>query len=351
MTASGGTTIPVQRRDDGPFRLSVIVPMFNEEGSADAFFDAVLPVAAGLTPDFEILCVDDGSRDDTAARVRARIAREPRIGLIRFSRNFGKEAALTAALDHCEGDAVVSIDADLQMRPEVIADMVAKWREGWDVVAATRADRATDSGLRAFFSRRFYHTFNRIADTPIPPETGDFRLLDRGVVLALRQLPERTRFMKGLFAWVGFTTTTIEYDHGERHAGTSSFKLWKLWNFALDGITSFSTFPLRVWSYVGFATALLAFVYGSWIVLRTLIFGSDVPGYASLLVFILFLGGIQLISLGVLGEYVGRLLIETKRRPIYLARSAELPARAGHGPAVERAAGPADGAELKEDGS
>ncbi|MEL6575062.1 MAG: glycosyltransferase family 2 protein [Pseudomonadota bacterium] len=327
MRASGDTARPARPRRDGSFRLSVIVPMFNEEGSADAFFDAVVPVAESVTGDFEILCVDDGSRDATAERVRARMAGDPRIGFIQFSRNFGKEAALTAALDHCEGDAVVSIDADLQMRPEVIADMVAKWREGWDVVAATRADRATDSGPRAFFSRRFYLYFNRIADTPIPPETGDFRLMDRQVVMALRQLPERTRFMKGLFAWVGFTTTTIEYDHGERHAGESSFKLWKLWNFALDGITSFSTFPLRVWSYVGFATAFLAFLYGSWIVIRTLIFGIDVPGYASLLVFILFLGGIQLISLGVLGEYVGRLLTETKQRPIYLTRSTELPAR------------------------
>ncbi|MEO1724783.1 MAG: glycosyltransferase family 2 protein [Pseudomonadota bacterium] len=340
MRASGETVRPAQHRRDGAFRLSVIVPMFNEEGSADAFFDAVLPVAAGLTDDFEILCVDDGSRDATSERVRARMGAEPRIGLIRFSRNFGKEAALTAALDNCDGDAVVSIDADLQMRPEVIADMVTKWRDGWDVVAATRADRATDSGLRAFFSRRFYLYFNRISETPIPPETGDFRLLDREVVLALRQLPERTRFMKGLFAWVGFSTTTIDYDHGERHAGTSSFKLWKLWNFALDGITSFSTFPLRVWSYVGFASAFMAFIYGSWIVIRTLIFGIDVPGYASLLVFILFLGGIQLISLGVMGEYLGRLLTETKRRPIYLARSTELPERDGARPADDKREAP-----------
>ncbi|MEM7529048.1 MAG: glycosyltransferase family 2 protein [Pseudomonadota bacterium] len=325
VSAAEGAAAPAGHRGDGPFRLSVIVPMFNEEGSTDAFFDAVIPVAESLTSDFEILCVDDGSKDATAARVEARAADDARIGLIRFSRNFGKEAALTAAFDYCDGDAVVSIDADLQMRPEVIRDMVAKWREGWDVVAATRADRETDSGVRAFLSRRFYHYFNRISDTPIPPETGDFRLMDRGVVMALRQLPERTRFMKGLFAWVGFSTTTIAYDHGERHAGTSSFRLWTLWNFALDGITSFSTFPLRIWSYMGFVTAFLAFLYGSWIVLRTLIFGIDVPGYASLLVFTLFLGGIQLISLGVLGEYIGRLLQETKRRPIYLTRSTVLP--------------------------
>lgn len=302
------------------FRLSVIVPMYNEAQSADAFFEALLPVCRSVTDRFEIVCVDDGSSDGTMACLTGWAAREPAIRVLSFTRNFGKEAALTAAIDHCDGDAVVSIDADLQMRPEVIPDMVAAWREGWDVVAATRADRATDSSRRAFFSRHFYRFFNRIADTAIPPETGDFRLLDRAVIAALRTLPERNRFMKGLFAWVGFRVTTITYDHKERHAGDSKFNPWKLWNFALDGITSFSTWPLRMWSYLGFAVAGAAFLYGGFIILKTLVVGEDVPGYASLITVTLFLGGVQLISLGVLGEYIGRIMIETKHRPLYLVR-------------------------------
>jgi len=305
----------------GPFRLSVIVPMYDEAAGANAFFDALLPVASALTPDFEVVCVDDGSRDATVEVVRARLDREHRIRLLALSRNFGKEAALSAAIDHCEGDAVVAIDADLQMPPAKIAEMVALWREGWDVVAATRSDRSADSLRRGILSRSFYHVFNSIAETPIPPETGDFRLMDRTVIEALRRLPERSRFMKGLFAWVGFRTTTITYDHAPRTRGTSAWKLWKLWNFALDGITGFSTWPLRMWSYVGFAVALLSLLYAGIVVVRTLLFGVDVPGYASLMVAVLFLGGVQLVSLGVLGEYVGRVMTEVKGRPLYVVRA------------------------------
>ncbi|MCL5777765.1 glycosyltransferase family 2 protein [Limibaculum sp. FT325] len=317
---SGGLPVAGARLD--PFRLSIIVPMFNEEEAVDPFLDRLLPVVAGLAGDFEVLCIDDGSRDATVARVLARRGAEPRVKLIALARNFGKEAALSAGIDHAEGDAVVAIDADLQQPPELIGRMIERWREGFDVVACTRTDRSADSRARGFVSRTFYRVFNRIAEQPIPPETGDFRLMDRAVIDALRQLPERNRFMKGLFAWVGFRVTTLPYDHIQRTAGASKFRFWKLWNFALDGITAFSTFPLRVWSYLGFAVAILAILYASFIVLRTLIFGADVPGFASILTAVLFLGGVQLISLGILGEYVGRILVETKRRPVYLVRAA-----------------------------
>lgn len=321
-TEAGAAHLPAAASRPDRFRLSIVVPMFNEEAAVDPFFDRLLPMLEAWSPDIEILCIDDGSVDATVARVLARRAVEPRIKLISFARNFGKEAALSAGIDHATGDAMVTIDADLQNPPEMIGTMIARWRAGFDVVAATRTDRSTDSRARGIVSRAFYRVFNRIAERPIPPETGDFRLMDRAVILALRQLPERNRFMKGLFAWVGFATCTLPYDHAERAAGNSKFRFWTLWNFALDGITAFSTLPLRIWSYLGFAVAFLAILYASLIVVRTLIFGVDVPGYASLLSAILFLGGIQLISLGVMGEYVGRIMVETKRRPLYLVRRA-----------------------------
>lgn len=305
-----------------PFRLSVVVPMLNEAASIDRFLDALMPVLAATGAEAEVICVDDGSTDATVERVLARHAADPRIRLIAFTRNFGKEAALSAGFDHAAGDAVIAIDADLQQPPDLIAPMLERWREGWDVVAAVRRGREQDGTLRAVVSRAFYRLFNRIAEREIPPEIGDFRLMDAAVVRALRLLPERNRFMKGLFAWVGFRGTTVDYDVQPRAGGTSAFGLWRLWNFALDGITAFSTWPLRVWSYIGLAIAALSLVYASWIVLKTLIWGADVPGFASLIVLILFLGAIQLISLGVLGEYVGRILVEVKRRPLYLVRRA-----------------------------
>ncbi|MBK0399595.1 glycosyltransferase family 2 protein [Limibaculum sp. M0105] len=311
---------PVAR--PAPFRLSVIVPMFNEAEAVDAFLDRILPLLSTWTDDFEVICIDDGSRDATAARVLARRRAEPRVKLICFARNFGKEAALSAGIDHATGDAVVTIDADLQHPPELMGEMIARWREGVDVVAAMRSDRSHDSAARGFVSGAFYRVFNKIAERPIPPEAGDFRLMDRAVIHALRRLPERNRFMKGLFAWVGFRAEMIPYEHTDRVAGESKFRFWSLWNFALDGITAFSTLPLRVWSYLGFSVAFIAMVYASFIVLRTIIFGADVPGYASILTAVLFIGGIQLVSLGILGEYIGRILIETKQRPLYLVRAA-----------------------------
>jgi glycosyltransferase involved in cell wall biosynthesis len=302
------------------FLLSVVIPMYNEAESADRFFDALLPVLDACGGEAEVLCIDDGSADATVERVLARQRIDPRIKLISFTRNFGKEAALSAGIDHCSGDAVIAIDADLQHPPELIGPMIERWRQGYDIVAAVRRNRDRDGFLRAQVSKMFYRAFNRIAEREIPPEIGDFRLMDASVIRALRTLPERNRFMKGLFAWVGFKGTSIAYDVQPRLGGASSFGFWRLWNFALDGITAFSTWPLRVWSYIGVAIAALSLVYASWIIVKTLIFGADVPGFASLITLVLFLGSIQLISLGVLGEYVGRILIEVKRRPLYLIR-------------------------------
>lgn len=307
------------------FRLTILVPMYNEEASAGAFFDALLPELDALGLDArgasaEVLCIDDGSADATVERVLARQRGDPRIKLISFTRNFGKEAALSAGIDHCAGDAVIAIDADLQHPPALIGPMLERWREGFDIVAAVRRDREGDGFLRGLVSKSFYRTFNRIAEREIPPEIGDFRLMDASVIRALRTLPERNRFMKGLFAWVGFRGATVAYDVQPRVGGTSAFGFWRLWNFALDGITAFSTWPLRVWSYIGLAIAALSLIYAVFVVIRTLVLGVDVPGFASLIVLILFLGSIQLISLGVLGEYVGRILIEVKRRPLYLVR-------------------------------
>lgn len=227
---------------------------------------------------------------------------------------------MTAGIDAACGDAIIPIDADLQDPPELIIEMVKKWQEGYDVVLAKRADRSTDSLFKRFSACSFYRVHNWVADFPIPENIGDFRLMDRKVVDILKQLPERRRFMKGLFAWVGFKTFTLEYEREVRIAGTTKFNIWKLWNFALEGITSFSTAPLRIWTYIGFSISLFAFLYAGYYIWRTLTHGIDVPGYASLLTIMLFLGGIQLIGIGILGEYSGRIYIESKQRPIYIIR-------------------------------
>lgn len=298
--------------------LSVIVPMYNEAGGIDALFSRLLPCLEGITPDFEIVCVNDGSRDGTLAALRERAAKEPRIRVISLSRNFGKEIALTAGIDHSTGRAVVPIDADLQDPPELIADMVRLWREGAPVVLATRESRPGDSWLKRKTAEWFYRFMNRVATVPIPPNTGDFRLMDRKVVDSVLKLRERTRFMKGIFAWVGYPTQTIYYTRPERAQGMSRFNFRSLWRFALDGIFSFTTVPLRVWTYIGAFISLISFVYAIYLVVKTLMLGVDVPGYPSLMVAVLFMGGIQLISLGVIGEYVGRIYRETKNRPLYV---------------------------------
>lgn len=302
--------------------LSLVVPFFNEEEAIPAFFSRVIPCLEALEDlRFEVVCVNDGSVDRTLACLIAMAESDERVRVIDLSRNFGKEAAMSAGLAEAEGDIVIPFDADLQDPPEVIPQLVAKWREGFDVVLARRVDRTSDSFLKRFSASHFYRLHNRLADVKIPDNVGDFRLMTREVANAVSALPESRRFMKGLFAWVGFRTATVSYSRDRRVAGNSKFSGWKLWNFALEGITSFSTMPLRIWTYFGLLVSVLAFAYATFLVIRTLVHGIDVPGYASLLVSILFFSGVQLIGIGILGEYIGRIYIEAKRRPLYLIRA------------------------------
>ncbi|MBV8054989.1 MAG: glycosyltransferase family 2 protein [Deltaproteobacteria bacterium] len=300
--------------------LSLIVPIHNESAGLDEFFRRVLPVLKNLDCSFEIICVDDGSSDGSLERLLALREWVPNLRVLSLSRNFGKDVALSAGLEHVSGAAAVPIDADLQDPPELIEQMVAKWREGFDVVYATRARRDGESILRQVSARYFYRIFDRITDIPIPPDTGDFRLLDRRVVDILVRLPERTRFMKGLFAWVGFKQTALSFDRPERNAGSTKWTYWRLWNFALDAITSFSSVPLKVWSYVGVGVSIFALLYALFLAGLTIVRGVVVPGYASIMVAVLFLGGVQLITLGIMGEYLARIYNEVKGRPLYLVR-------------------------------
>jgi polyisoprenyl-phosphate glycosyltransferase len=300
--------------------ISIVCPFYNEESGVGGFFSRLIPVMDRLGERYELICINDGSRDGTLEVLLTMRALYPHVRVIDLSRNFGKEAALTAGIDAARGDAVIPIDADLQDSPDLIPRLVQEWKRGFEVVLAKRADRRADSFAKRLTALLFYKVHNAISDPAIPENVGDFRLMDRKVVDAIKQLPERRRFMKGIFAWVGFRSTTIEYVRDPRFTGKSRFSGWKLWNFAIEGVTSFSTAPLRIWSYLGLAVASLAFVYAAFIVVRTVIYGIDVPGYASLLAVTLFLGGVQLIGLGVLGEYLGRVYSEAKQRPIYIVR-------------------------------
>ncbi|EYS89217.1 bactoprenol glucosyl transferase [Cupriavidus sp. SK-4] len=301
--------------------LSLVVPCYNESESISKFFASVIPVLESIDAmRFEIVLVNDGSSDDTLDKLIAYSRRDARVRVVDLTRNFGKEAALTAGLDEALGDAVIPMDADLQDPPSLIPELVMRWREGAEVVLAQRASRVCDSWLKRVTAGAYYRIHNKMSDQKLPVNVGDFRLMDRVVINALKQMPERRRFMKGLFAWVGYKTAIVRYERESRSAGHSKFSGWRLWNLALEGITSFSTIPLRSWTYIGILIALGAFCYGTFIVARTLILGIDVPGYASLLSVLLFLGGIQLIGLGVVGEYVGRIYDEAKGRPIYLVR-------------------------------
>ena len=302
--------------------LCVVVPCFNEEAVIGAFHARLMAALDALPVSAQVLYVDDGSRDRTAAAIAALCAADPRVGALRLSRNFGKELALTCGLDHAEADAVVVIDADLQDPPELIATLWARFREGHDVVYAVRRSRAGESWFKRATASAFYRVIGRLSDTPVPADTGDFRLLSPRALLALRGLRERHRFMKGLFGWVGYAQVGVPYDRAPRAAGSSKWNWWRLWNFAIEGITSFSVAPLRVATYVGLLSAVLAFAYGAWIVAKTLLWGDPVAGYPSLMAVILFLGGIQLMALGLIGEYLGRLYLESKRRPLYLVEAA-----------------------------
>ncbi|WP_106478095.1 glycosyltransferase family 2 protein [Phytohalomonas tamaricis] len=298
--------------------LSLIVPVLNEEESIGPFLDAIQLKLAGLPADLEILFIDDGSTDGTITEIERAAAYDNSIRYLKLSRNFGKEAAMTAGLDHAKGDAVVPIDVDLQDPPELIHEFVRLWQEGYDTVYGMRASREEDGRRKRASAGLFYRVFNHLSHTYIPPNAGDYRLISRRVVDVIRQMPERNRFMKGMFAWPGYPSTGVEYDRPARFAGETKWNYWKLWNFALDGLTSFSTWPLRIWSYIGGVIALLSLIYMVGIIIHTVIAGVEWPGYASIMSAVLFFGSIQLISIGVLGEYIGRLYVESKQRPIYM---------------------------------
>ena len=304
---------------DAQHTLDVVVPAYNESEGLREFHARLALVFDGLGDlACRVIYVDDGSRDDTWAVIESLIAADARAAGLKLARNFGKELALTAGLDHSDADAVVVIDADLQDPPELIPEFAAKWREGYDAVFGTRLERDGESWLKRFTAAAFYRVMDWLSSTPIPRDTGDFRLLSRRAVDALRGVRERQRFMKGLFAWVGFRQIALPYHRDPRHAGSSKFNYWKLWTFALEGITSFSTAPLRIATYAGVVTAVVAFAAGAWIVLKTLLWGDPVAGYPSLMAVLLFLGGLQLMALGIIGEYLGRLYMESKARPLYL---------------------------------
>jgi len=298
--------------------LSIICPCFNEEGTIKIFLEKLIPIMQGVQRSYEIIFVNDGSTDNTLNVLLKAKSKNPQIRILNLSRNFGKEAALTAGLEHAMGEVVIPIDADLQHPPEIIIELIKKWEDGFDVVVAKRTVRTGEGVIKKLTAKYFYKFHNQISDVEIPYNIGDFRLMSRKVIEALKRLPENQRFMKGLFAWVGFNTAVVEYEQAPRAAGKTCYNGWKLWNFALDGITSFSTLPLRIWMYIGFLISFLSFLYGSAIVINTLILGVDTPGYASMITVILFLGGIQLIGIGILGEYIGRIYKETKRRPLYI---------------------------------
>lgn len=314
-----------QRTRETPV-LSVIVPVYNEDDVLPEFHRRLGSVLDDLGLSSEIVYVNDGSSDDSIEVVRQIHGKDDRVALVNLSRNFGKEVAVTAGLDHASGDAVIVIDADLQDPPEVIPHLIAKWREGHDMVYATRRERRGETWLKRTTASLFYRLIHNVGDIPIPENTGDFRLLNRRCVEALAQCRERRRFMKGLFAWVGFKHTSVEYDRDPRFAGETKWNYWRLWNFALEGITSCTIVPLKLATYLGLGTALSALIYAAYIFSRTLFLGRDVAGYASMMVTLLFVAGVQLIAIGIIGEYVGRIFIESKGRPLYLLDD-YLPAR------------------------
>jgi glycosyltransferase involved in cell wall biosynthesis len=320
MTSPKSDAAPHRQRSSRGRRLSLVIPMHNEEPVMDALFERLNATAGKLDLTLEIVCVDDGSRDGTLELLRLRAAKDKRIRALSLSRNFGKEAALTAGLEAATGDMVIPLDADLQDPPELIAEFVALWEQGYDVVYGVRADRSSDTVLKRTTANLFYRLFNSVSDYPIPASTGDFRLMDRRVVEALKELPERNRFMKGLFAWVGFRQVGVPYVRPARLAGETAWGYRKLFRFAIDGVTAFTTLPLRIWTIVGVGAAIAAVLMGLGLILRVLIVGRDVPGYASLMVVVLFGFALQMIALGVMGEYIGRMYQEVKGRPTYLVK-------------------------------
>lgn len=298
--------------------ISLVVPVFNEEEAIPIFYSAVKKELSDF--DIEIVFINDGSKDNSENIINALEASDPMVKAYSFTRNFGKEAALFAGLERATGEVVIPIDVDLQDPIELIPEMVDKWKAGADVVLAKRVDRSSDGRLKRKTAEWFYRLHNMISNPKIEENVGDFRLMSREVVDNIKLMPERNLFMKGVLSWVGGRTEIVEYSRTERISGVSKFNGWKLWNLAIEGITSFSTIPLKIWTYIGLIVAGVAFVYGAWMIINTLLWGNPVQGYPSLLVSILFLGGIQLIGIGVLGEYIGRIYLETKGRPKYIMR-------------------------------
>jgi glycosyltransferase involved in cell wall biosynthesis len=312
----------LERRSRHGRRLSVIAPAYNEEDVLAFFFLRMERVLNACALDWEIICVNDGSRDSTMAVLLHEHQRNPRVKIIDLSRNFGKEIALSAGMDAATGDMILPMDVDLQDPPEIIPEFIAQWEAGYDVVYGVRASRDEDGLAKRVSARGFYRLFNLLAEIDMPQDAGDFRLMDRSVVEVLKALPERNRFMKGLFAWVGFRQVGVPFARPPRAAGQTSWRYWRLWNFALDGLTAFSTVPLRLWTYVGGGVALAAFGYAGFLVIDTLVNGRDVPGYASLMVAVLMSLGLNMLALGIIGEYLGRIFQEVKRRPLYVTRRA-----------------------------
>ena len=302
-------------------KISLIIPVYNEESAIPIFYNAIKDAEFLKDYDIEMVFINDGSRDQTENLINMLEKSDSSVKALSFTRNFGKEPALFAGLEHATGDAVIPIDVDLQDPIEIIPELIQKWQEGFDVVLAKRVDRSSDSAIKRKSAELFYKLHNKISQPKIEENVGDFRLMSREVVENIKQLPERNLFMKGVLSSVGGKTSIVEYTRAERSAGDTKFNGWKLWNLALEGITSFSTAPLRIWTYIGFFVASFAFLYGVYMMLNKLFFGNPVPGYPSLLVSILFLGGIQLIGIGVLGEYIGRIYIETKQRPKFILKS------------------------------
>ena len=297
--------------------ISIVVPTYNEEEVLTEFHETIDKVLSALPFDLEIVYINDGSTDATLDIINDLRSNDKRITLIDLSRNFGKEIALSAGLHKAAGDAVVVIDADLQDPPELIPELINEWQNGYDVVYAKRTRRDGESFLKKTTSHYFHRILQRVGDFSIPEDTGDFRILSRRAVNALNTFKEHHRFMKGLFAWIGFKQKAVFYKRESRRAGKSKWNYWRLWNFALDGITSFTIAPLKISTYIGTVTALSAFGYGIYMVIETLLHGNEVPGYPSLIVIVLILGGIQLVAIGILGEYLGRIFNETKQRPLY----------------------------------
>lgn len=308
-------------------RLTVVVPVYNEAAVLPAFHARLRRVLDELPLDGEVLYVDDGSQDGSWPLLEGLAAGDPHAGALRLSRNFGKEAAMTAGLDRADADAVVVIDADLQDPPELIPSLVEQWRAGFDVVYATRTARAGETRFKRFTSALFYRGMERLSDLHMPRDTGDFRLLSRRAVEALRQLRERQRFMKGLFTWIGYRQAAVYYLREPRQAGRTKWNYWRLLQLAIEGVTSFSAAPLRMATWIGLLSSALAFLYGLWVFGKAALYGDPVHGYPSLMVAILFLGGVQLLALGVIGEYLGRSYLESKQRPLYFVEAERLPTR------------------------